>query len=259
MSVNIASRLASIALSRSKLLKGGKTYEKAPGTKRGGYYVYSGYKQPAIQVWTGGGGTSYGAGAGDRLHNVPQGRKYREKQRFSLEDIIDIAGKYRTRQYQQNMTSLALRAYQAYRKQMGIYDRLRPETGELTYNPIFQTYNERRTWLSQRPYWWNTMNPRYHQERIFRDRREYYARSDFYNKQIERLIKLIPTLIPPRKPNNGGGERSYQTYVPSFLEIRSKKARFRKTRRWNSKKKYWYGTRKAYDSFRPYYTRRYSR
>lgn len=251
MSVNIASRLASIALARSKLLKGYKSYEKAP---TGGYYIYSGSKVPAVQVWTGGGGTSYGAGAGDRLSNVPPQRKYREKQRFSLEDIIDIAGKYRTNQYQQNMTSLALRAYQAYRKQMGIYDRLRPQTGELTYNPIFQTYNERRTWLTPRPYWWNTMNKRYHQERIFRDRREYYARSDFYNKQIERLIKLIPTLIP-RKPNNGGGDRRSLYGFSDAWTISTKKNKFRKGKK-NRKSSFWYYSRKKSRSRRSDYSRR---
>lgn len=262
MSINVASRLASIALTRAKLLKGYKTYEKAPPEKKGGYYIYSGSKQPAVQVWTGGGGQSYGGGAGDRLRNVPETSRPLKKPRFSLEDILDIVKEYKQGYSSRAAYMLALRALQQY-KQMGLYDTIRPQTGELTYNPIFQTYNERRTWLKSYPYWWNTLNPRYQQERIFRHRREHYARQDFYVKNIDRLIRILPEALEPyiRNTDKGGQRKKYYYGAYGFQLQTPKRKKIRK-KGWSYRTRYYrnYVSKKGptRQTYRPrYYKRRF--
>jgi len=95
-----------------------------------------------------------------------------------------------------------LRRYNASRglaRYMLLANRLRHETGELNYNPLFQSYNERKTWFTPRPHWWNYSNY-FQSQRIFRDFREAQARRDYYIKQIRRVGPLIDQALEWRPP-----------------------------------------------------------
>lgn len=141
---------------------------------------------------------------------------------------------------------------------MGFYDRLRPKTGELVYNPFSNLtgqYGERRAWIWNYRHYQN-YDPQWDKSAIFRDFREARARRDFYIKQIDRLIKTIPLLLQPEPPKTSI-DRPF-IYKGDALQI-STQRRKKKKGRFSQKGTFRYGyySRKANASTGAYYSRRY--
>lgn len=102
---------------------------------------------------------------------------------------------------------------------------LRKETGELVYNPLFQSYNERKTWFGRYPHPWNYTDPTFREERIFRDKREDRARRDFYIIQGRRLDWL-----PRLWPDSSSGQTSIRGGRWILIKVvRITKTKIRKT------------------------------
>lgn len=156
----------------------------------------------------------------------------------------------------QSLTQHALRgrgAYQRTRAYRRLAWGLRHPTGELNYNPLFQSYNERKTFFRPIPHPWNYADPSFRSEAIFRDAREARARRDFYINQFQRLGRFLPE---PQKPPYVN--RSISTY-PRYVSWSIQTQAFRKKRRKNLKKGLGYYPRQKDSSRRPYYPRRYQR
>lgn len=130
---------------------------------------------------------------------------------------------------------------------------LRHPTGELNYNPLFQSYNERKTFFRPIPHPWNYADPSFRSEAIFKDAREARARRDFYINQFQRLGRFLPE---PQKPPYVN--RSISTY-PRYVSWSIQTEAFRKKRRKNLKKGFGYYPSQKDSSRRPYYPRRYQR
>lgn len=154
----------------------------------------------------------------------------------------------------QSLTQVALRgrgAYQRGRAYRRLAWGLRHPTGELNYNPLFQSYNERKTFFRPIPHPWNYADPSFRSEIIFRDAREARARRDFYINQFQRLGRFLPEQPAPRPRTI---HRSITTYG-KYAEIRIQTQALRKKRRKNRQKSQWYDYSKKDASTRPYYSR----
>lgn len=170
----------------------------------------------------------------------------------------------RQRGFPTQLFSHAYRSYNTYKnRNYGLYDKIRPQTGELVYNPLFQTYGERRTFFYPRPHWWNIRDPYFYSERIFPKAREDRARRDFYIKQAERLSQIPPFLNYPQLPTRPPRKRlNYPTFFTGGNEIwiqTKRKKKFFKTFRKKSSTGYWNYPSQTYRSTKRHYRRRDSR
>lgn len=232
--------------------------------KRTPYSIYTPYGQEEFRIFTGGGGRSSGAGTGDRLRNVPKQYKPRRKADFSLEEILDIVKEYR----QGTSRAATQRLLQAALQQYGKLPRIRKETGELNYNPIYGTYRARKTWFRPYPHIHNVLDPQFYREDIKGRMRR--ARRDFAINQIKRISPLIDQLLEPRSTGRSGQndqcaetiEEARRLNIPlcsslgSGFQIQTSRNVAPKGRRY-SKKGYRKNSRKTHTRRRTYYSRYY--
>lgn len=177
--------------------------------------------------------------------------------------------------YSKYLARLALNAYlkrakhyrEAVEKQkpFGHFPRLRKETGELNYNPIFGSYRARKTWIRPYPHIQNILDPTFYGESI--EGRMRRARRDFYLNQIKRIGPLIDTLLEPgpgqpRQPD--AQECSDDPQVRRLYNLPACKHSSEislqvsdKTSRFYRKKSYWQNSRKKGQYRSRYHSRHY--